>query len=411
MKNFLFVLVLLFAACSGSKNLISIESEEKILMEDVGILAADDMLGRETGTEGEEKAAAYIIQEFEELGLMPFESIGSFKQAFPFTANPHFDATHGHPTGDSEGHNIVAYMDKGGDDYIVLGAHYDHLGMGGPFSLAPEIVAIHNGADDNASGVAGMFSILRHLKDVKMESNILVIAFSGEEFGLWGSKYFVSNLPVAKDDIRFMVNLDMIGRLSAEKELVVNGAGTSNVWDDVLRDANEDLGLQLIKKSSGSGPSDHSVFYRDSIPVLFFFTGQHEDYHKPSDDAEKLNYRGLSMITKLVAQTIDIADDYKNIPYIKTQDPEQKRMSFRVTFGITPDYVFQGEGLKVDGLRSDRPAEKAGILRGDIIIGIGENEVNNIYDYMECLNKYDPGQTVMIKLKRSGQIVELPLTF
>ncbi|MDX1685258.1 MAG: M28 family peptidase, partial [Saprospiraceae bacterium] len=260
-------------------------------------------------------------------------------------------------------------------------------------------------------GVSALFSIARHLKTKKLNSNILFVAFSGEEFGLWGSKYLIDHLPVDRDDIRFMINLDMVGRLSPEDELVVNGTGTSSIWDEVLEKANINTDLQLIKKESGSGPSDHSVFYRDSMAVLALFTGQHEDYHKATDDAHKLNYKGLARITRLTANIVALADAYQDIDYIKTKDEQQERMDFKVTFGITPDYVYQGQGLRIDGVRSDRPAEKAGLKAGDIILGVGEYEISDIYKYMEVLGKFEKGQTTNVKFKRGDNIMMTQLTF
>lgn len=405
------IVPLLVVSCSTSKNAVSYKSEVKTLKEDVYVLASDEFLGRETGTEGERLAAEYIIKEFNELGIKEFESLGGFKQAFPFSANPHFNPDHGHPTGESVGHNLIGYIDNGSSDYILVGAHYDHLGMGGPFSLEPETHAIHNGADDNASGVASLFSIARHLKTKKLKSNVLFVAFSGEEFGLWGSKYLVEHLPVKEEDLKFMINLDMVGRLSPDKELVINGTGTSSIWNNVLDQANLQSKLQIIKKESGSGPSDHSVFYKDSIPVLAFFTGQHDDYHKPSDDAHKLNYKGLASITELCANVIALADMNDEVDFIKTKDESTKKMDFKVTFGITPDYVYQGDGLRIDGVRTDRPAQKAGLQADDIVTKVGSYEVHNIYDYMEILGKFNPGDTTTVTFKRGEQTLNTNITF
>lgn len=413
MKRFSFLLVLLLLiSCSVTKNTVSNESEVKTLKEDIYILASDDFMGRETGTEGERLAAEYIIKEFREIGIKPLPGMKDYRQAFPFSANPHFNAEDGHPTGDNNmGHNIMGYLDNDSESYILIGAHYDHLGMGGPFSREPDVVAVHNGADDNASGVASLFSIARHLKSKDLESNILFVAFSGEEFGLWGSKYLVDHLPVDRESIRFMINLDMVGRLSEKNELVVNGTGTSSIWEEVLEKANKDVDLLLVKKESGSGPSDHSVFYRDSVAVLAMFTGQHEDYHKSTDDAHKLNYPGIAMITEFTSNVVDLADEIETIDFIKTKDEQRQRMDFKVTFGITPDYVYQGEGLRIDGVRTDRPAEKAGLKAGDIILGVGEYKIKDIYAYMEILGKFEPGQTTNVRFKRGDDIMMTQLTF
>lgn len=381
------------------------------IKESVYTLSADDMLGRETGTEGEILAAKYIMGEYVQIGIQAFPSIGGYLQPFLFSANPHFDPNHGHPTGQSIGHNIVGYLDNNSDEWIVLGAHYDHLGMGGPYSRAPEEHAIHNGADDNASGVACLLSIARRLKGMKLNENILFVAFSGEEFGLWGSKHFTDDLPIAQSSIKYMLNFDMVGRMSPERELVAYGTGTTSHWPTLLEEANDDLNLTIIEHESGSGPSDHAAFYNKDIPVLFFFTGQHEDYHKPSDDAEKINLMGIHMTSKLATNLIQEADNIDEMTFIKTKDPETKKMDFKVTLGVIPDYVYQGKGMRIDGVKSDRPASNAGLQKGDVIVKIGDFEVADIYKYMEVLGQFNQGDQTTITVLRGDDQIEMPLTW
>ncbi len=412
MKNILLTLVtLLLFSCTVTRSSFSPQTETPLIKTAVETLASDEFMGRETGTEGERLAGDYIISELKKIGLKPIEGLPEYRQPFPFTANPHFDASKGHPTGENIGNNIVALLDKGSEEYIVLGGHYDHLGMGGPFSLEPDIHAVHNGADDNASGIAAILSILRRLDKEKLNHNILFVGFSGEEFGLWGSKHFVANLPIQKEKIKCMINLDMVGRLSAEKELVISGTGTTPNWTDILNRANEDIRLQVILKESGTGPSDHSVFYRADIPVLAFFTGQHSDYHKPSDDADKVNYEGIEQIAQLITQTIRLTDKAGSLEFTPTKEEETKKMDFKVTLGITPDYVYQGKGLRIDGVRPDRPADNAGIIADDVIIKIGDVDINDIYDYIKVLGMFEPGQSTNAVVIREGQTLNLPLTF
>ncbi|MDX1684805.1 MAG: M20/M25/M40 family metallo-hydrolase, partial [Saprospiraceae bacterium] len=196
MKVLRLLIVILVVSCTTSRNTISDQSEVDILKEDVYTLASDEFLGRETGTEGEELASAYIIKEYKEAGIKPLPSMNGYLQDFPFSPNPHLSSNDALDENDKKGHNVIGYLDMESDKYILIGAHYDHLGMGGPFSLDPEVAEVHNGADDNASGVSALFSIARHLKTKKLNSNILFVAFSGEEFGLWGSKYLIDHLPV-----------------------------------------------------------------------------------------------------------------------------------------------------------------------------------------------------------------------
>ena len=400
-----------FQACAPSKFTFSDDYIFSQVRNDVFTLSHDDMMGRETGTEGEIMAAKHIMSQFLDIGLQAFPSLGGYLQPFVFSANPHFNPEHGHPIGNAIGHNVVGYIDNAEDEWIVMGAHYDHLGMGGPYSRAPDMHAVHNGADDNASGVAAMLAVARKLRNEKLDANVLLIAFSGEEFGLWGSKHFVGNLPIKKEAIRFMVNFDMVGRMSPEKELVIHGSGTSPIWNDLLDVVNLEHNLELIKKESGSGPSDHASFYKNDIPVLFFFTGQHEDYHKPSDDAEKINLKGIVQIASISADLIKATDDYDDIPFTKTKEPEQTRMDFKVTLGVTPDYVYQGTGLKIDGVRKGRPAANAGVQAGDIVVKIGQTDIKDIYEYMKVLGKYSQGQSTTIVVKRGEEMIELPLTW
>lgn len=254
------------------------------LREDIAYLADDRLEGRETGSPGEALAAAYITQRFEALGLAPGHN-NTWLQPFDFrhSANPHAPATEGEPR---TGRNVVGLLDYGAPRTVVIGAHYDHLGYGGLGSHAPGDSLVHNGADDNASGVATLFEIARQLQAADArQNNYLFLAFSGEELGLYGSKHFVKSPTMPLDQVNYMINLDMVGRLNAERALAVNGTGTSPVWEAAIETAAAATDLNVKKHASGLGPSDHASFYLEDIPVLHLFTGQHEDYHKPGDDS------------------------------------------------------------------------------------------------------------------------------
>ena len=391
----------------------SAQNEQQILHDlrvDVVYLSSDFIQGRQTGTEYEKLAAAYVARRFEEIGLEPKGEAGTWYQFFDFSMNPHATAEEAGKTG----RNVVGYIDNGAATTVVIGAHYDHIGMGGPGSLHAGPAAIHNGADDNASGVAGLLRIAAHLKhqSAARNNNYLFLAFSGEEMGLFGSKASVDNPAVDLSGINYMLNMDMIGRLNDEKSLVVNGAGTSPVWKPRL-EAIEVGGLKITTTDSGIGPSDHTSFYLKNIPVLHFFTGIHQQYHKPSDDAYLINFGGLLDITSFMIALIEELDGTGKIAFTKTKDdnPDRKAAEFKVTLGVMPDYTFNGNGMRIDGVLSDRPAERAKLEGGDILIKIGDLEVKDIYDYMEGLSKYKKGDRTIIIIRRGEDTLEKEVVF
>ncbi len=377
---------------------------------DVVYLASDLMEGRETGKPGESLAAQYIATRFAEAGLKPKGTDGTWFHPFDFQfkANPH-DAAAGEPR---TGKNVVGYLDKGAKTTVVIGAHYDHLGMGiEGSSLHVGEAAIHNGADDNASGVAALFYLAEHLKKSKARhNNYLFIAFSGEELGLYGSKKFTEKPTIDLSSVNYMLNMDMVGRLNEEKVLAINGAGTSPVWKEALAKIAVD-GIKVKTTDSGIGPSDHTSFYLKDLPVLHFFTGQHTDYHKPGDDSQLVNYEGMLSVSQFIAQLVENLDGAGKLAFTKTKDEQQQGASFKVTLGVMPDYVFDGEGMRIDAVMDDRPAQKAGLEKGDVVIQIGEVKVTNIYDYMEGLAKFKKGDKAMVKVKRKDEVVEKEVVF
>lgn len=303
------------------------------------------------------------------------------------------------------GHNVVALLDKGASNTVVIGAHYDHLGYGHDGSLYRGKPAIHNGADDNASGTAALIELARLLSQpVCRNNNYLFIAFSGEEIGLLGSSYFVKNPTIDSSRINYMLNMDMVGRLKPDtKILQILGAGTSPEWKSALDGLMIDS-VTIKTSESGIGPSDHTSFYLAGIPAIHFFSGTHEDYHKPSDDEDKLNYDGQVSIMKIMLEVISRLDNKGKIVFAKTQDADSRETPrFKVTLGVVPDYVYDGTGMRIDGVNEGKPAAKAGLKAGDIIIAIGEHKVHDMMSYMQSLGKFKKGEKVIVKFKRGEE--------
>lgn len=309
------------------------------------------------------------------------------------------------------GHNVVAYIDNGASSTVILGAHFDHLGYGedGNSMLRTGEKLIHNGADDNASGTAALLELARILKTTKAKNNnYLFIAFSGEELGLYGSKYFTEHPTIDLSTASYMINMDMVGRLNdSTKTLAVGGYGTSPTWATVINAHDKKLPFSIKIDSSGTGPSDHTSFYRKDIPVLFFFTGQHKDYHRPSDDAERINYDGeLGVINYINTIITTLNKQTQKLAFTKTREAAVSMTPFRVTLGIMPDYTFSGTGVRADGVTDGRPAAKAGLKAGDVIIQLGDNVINSVENYMQVLNKFSKGDKTKVKYKRGNETLE-----
>ncbi|NNF04325.1 MAG: M20/M25/M40 family metallo-hydrolase [Rhodothermales bacterium] len=378
---------------------------------DVAFLSSDLLEGRGTGTAGERLAADYIVDRFRDIGLEPGAD-GSWLQSFEvrISANPH--AAPGE--GDARtGHNVLGLLDNGAETTVVIGAHYDHLGYGGSGSRAPNEMAIHNGADDNASGVAAIVEIARRLTDKgPANNNYLFVAFSGEELGLHGSKFLVDSPALADRNINYMINLDMVGRLNEERTLAVNGTGTSPAWGSALDAAAETANLRLSRHESGLGPSDHASFYLADIPVIHLFTGQHEQYHRPDDDSQFINYDGLADVSTFAVEVIAALDDDGRLAFTETDDESQnQQMSFSVTLGVMPDYVYDGEGLRIDAVLDGKSGDAAGLEGGDIVLRMGDREIGDVYAYMEALGAFEPGDTITVVVKRGDEEIEKTVTF
>jgi aminopeptidase YwaD len=296
-------------------------------------------------------------------------------------------------------------------EYVVIGAHYDHLGMGGPNSSSrrPDTVAIHNGADDNASGVTVLLSLAEQMnrENIRFKRSIIFVAFGAEEIGLLGSRQFISSPPVDLQKIIAMINLDMVGRLDTSIGLQVSGTGTSLEADSLIRLANKVTNLKIKTSAEGFGPSDHATFYGKDIPVFFLTTGAHEDYHTPFDDVERINFKGLSQITVFA---LSLAEEIADLPSHlhfreagpKTGASEGRR--FKVTLGFMPDFSDDTiDGVRVQFVTKGRPADLGGIQKGDIITAINGLVVHTIYDYMYRLSKLSPGETIGVEIMRNEQ--------
>ncbi|RYG00512.1 MAG: M28 family peptidase [Chitinophagaceae bacterium] len=314
------------------------------------------------------------------------------------------------------GHNVIGHIDNGAATTVILGAHFDHLGYGedGNSMLRTGEQLIHNGADDNASGTAALIELARLLKSGKAKNNnYLFVAFSGEELGLFGSKYFTEHATIDLSTANYMINMDMVGRLNdSTKTVAIGGFGTSPQWATVINPLDKKNPFAIKIDSSGSGPSDHTSFYRKDIPVLFFFTGQHKDYHRPSDDAERINYEGELRIIQFINGLItNLNKQNQRLAFLKTREAQAGMTSFKVTLGIMPDYTYSGNGVRADGVTEGRPASKAGMKAGDVIIRLGQHVVNSVETYMQALNKFSKGEKTTVAYRRGEETIESEIQF
>ncbi len=315
--------------------------------------------------------------------------------------------------------NVVAFL-PGSDpqkreEIIVIGAHYDHLGFGEVGSLAFEPGEIHHGADDNASGTAGLLELARllSLQREKLARSVLFIAFSGEEEGLVGSAYFVRNPTVALDKVVAMINLDMIGRMTNDR-LSVSGIGSSPQWEEMVRSANTD-GLNLSLSQASTGGSDHTSFFMSNIPVLFFFTGMHPDYHRPSDTWDKINYEGQARVVAMVERVArHLANREERIAFSRPAQPQGgqagARGGFRVRIGLIPEYSDEGQGILLSGVVPGSPAEKAGLRGGDRIVAVMGTRVQSMEELTRLYERMEAGKPVEFTILRDGKELKIEIT-
>jgi hypothetical protein len=315
-----------------------------------------------------------------------------------------------------EAHNVLATLPGTGilkNQWVIVGAHYDHIGMGGPGSgsMVPDTIAVHNGADDNASGTAALLEIARYLAanspGIASRRSIMFQAYSGEERGALGSSHAVEHSPVPLDSVVAMINLDMVGNLR-ESKLVIGGAGTSSIWKELLASLNSDS-LHLIPSEEGLGGSDHTSYYVKNIPVLFFFTGEHSRYHRPTDDVQFLNLPAMAQVGHLAARTVaDVSARPMPPDFVRvTSGRPASRGEISVGLGVVPNFTWEGEGMAISGTRGGGPADKAGFQAGDVIIRIADTDVKSIYDYMYALQELKAGVSITVLVQRGEEELEL----
>ena len=312
------------------------------------------------------------------------------------------------------GHNVIAFKNNNAATTIIIGAHYDHLGYGEDHNslFTGTEPQIHNGADDNASGTAAVIELSKMLSaSAFANNNYLFIHFSGEELGLYGSKYFTEHSSIPLAQANYMVNLDMVGRLNDSTHgLTIAGFGTSPTWGEVITTANDYFSIKV--DSSGTGPSDHTSFYRKNIPVLFFFTGLHSDYHKPSDDADKINYTGTYKVVKYIYELVGAVNNKGKLNFTTTKErATSTKSNFKVTLGIMPDYTFSGIGVRADGVSEGKLAQKVGIKAGDVIIKLGNYYFNDVQAYMDVLSKFKKGDATTVTVQRGAEKLEFNIVF
>lgn len=392
-------------------------------MENVRWLAADERGGRKVGSAGIEEAADWLQSRFEALGLEPAGADGSYRQSFSVSLDPAGEHGSGAAGARVQAENVVGRIRAGASRVLpgalVIGAHYDHLGLGGFGSLEPDVEAVHNGADDNASGTAALLEVARLLvrRRGDLERDVYVVAFSGEEEGTIGSTAFVNDPPagLGVDAIRAMLNMDMMGRLR-DRRLSVLGGESAEEWSDLVGPRCEDRDLICVIGGDGYGSSDQNPFFAAGVPVLHFFTGAHSEYHRPSDDANLINAPGAVSIARLVAD-VALAVAARDEPLTlvaAAAAPERERMAGGARLGTIPDYAGPADGspgLLLSAVRPDSPAEAGGLRRGDLIVRIDDTKIADVEDFMKVLQAATPGQTASVTVVRDGERVELTVTY
>ena len=386
------------------------QANARALRADIAYLASDRLEGRGTGTPGNDSAAAYIARRFAALGLTALSP--DFEQSF--VARPVLAHTLAPVSLRTQ--NVVALL-PGSDSalrgqYVVVGAHFDHLGRSTDGALDPDRKhAVRLGADDNASGTAAVLELARLFSAHPTRRSLVFVTFSGEELGLLGSEYFVANSPIPLDSAVAMVNFDMVGRLRDDK-LIVYGVATATELPALLDSANNAATapgwrapLRITALGDGYGPSDHSSFYARNIPVLYFFTDLHEDYHRASDVAKKINEVGEAHVVDVAERVIrSIADRGSRLTFVRSAPPVAggSRQGSDVYLGSIPDMSGGGPGLRLTGIRAGSPAEEAGLVAGDVIVEFAGHPVKNLYDFSDALYTHRPGDSVSVVVLRNG---------
>ena len=411
----------ILAACAGSSvtnqpSLGLAVADSTAIRSDIAYLASDRLEGRLTGTPGNDSAAAFIARHYKSLKLnAPYPG---YLQGFVAKSAA---AAHKGDTAGMKTQNVVAIL-KGTDPglssrYIVIGAHFDHLGRSTQFAMDPMAGdAIRNGADDNASGTAAVLQLARMLSISKPRHSVIFANFSCEEEGLLGSQYFVDNSPVPLDSVVAMINFDMVGRLKDDK-LFVYGTGTATELPMLVDSANLRIvpALKIQGGGDGFGSSDHSSFYAKNIPVLHFFTDTHEDYHRATDDVEKINAEGEARVVNLAFDMIKALDTRPaRLSFIRSTRPSRMGPSSsgsQVYLGSVPDMSAGAvPGLRLTGVRAGSPAEKGGLVAGDVIVEFGGTKVIDLQSYSDALYSHKPGDVVHVVFLRDGKRMETDVT-
>ncbi len=426
----LLAIALVVAACRSAPTVTAAPAppDTARIGRDIRYLASDALEGRRTGTPGNDSAAAFIARRFASLGLRALPSgtagcgdhdgrkcVAEYEQ--PFVAKSVAAAHAGLPS-ELPTQNVMALI-RGTDpalrgEYLVIGAHFDHLGRSTFGALDPETPnIIHNGADDNASGTVAVMELARMFVRLPPKRSVIVIAFSGEELGLLGSQYFVDHSPVPLDSVEAMINFDMVGRLRDDK-LIVYGVATATELPAILAAQNVAPAFRISAVGDGFGPSDQSSFYAKNLPVLHFFTDLHEDYHRATDDADKINVAGVARVV-LFAERVgrQIADRPGRLTFVHApaSAPAASRTSSQVYLGSVPDMgASDVPGLRLSGVRTGSPADSAGLKAGDVIVEIEGTAVKDLYSFSDALYAHQPGETVHIVYLRDGRRVTVQVT-
>jgi len=307
-------------------------------------------------------------------------------------------------------HNVAAFINNKAANTVILGAHLDHLGYNEDGNALDINNNIRNGADDNASGTAALIELAKALqKKSPKNNNYLILHFSGEELGLFGSKYWLEH-PTYAGNYNYMINMDMVGRYDTARKLTVGGYGTSTKWANIL--ASIPTNLVTHYDSAGSGPSDHASFYRKDMPVLFMYTGSHSDYHKATDDWDKINYVAESQIIRYVQSIIKTTDVVGKLDFLKTREAAMGRSTkFTVSLGVLPDYAFTGIGLRIEGTSQGKLGEKIGLKGGDVLLQLGDYKIVDVMNYMTTLSKFKKGDKTSLTYKRGTEEIKIEIEF
>ncbi len=386
---------------------------------DVAFLASDALQGRRTCAPGLDSAAGYLVRQLTAARARPAGDAGTFLQHW--TVGSTTGTRQAGIAGCSTMNVVATYPGRGAlaSQYVIIGAHYDHLGTGRFGSLAPDSGQIHNGADDNASGTAAVLELARLLdadrrsRDARPRRTVIVAFWSGEEMGILGSAYYATNLAMPAESVQAYLNFDMVGRLR-EGRLMALGVRTATEWPALLDSANAAARLDLRASGDGWGPSDHAAFTPRRIPVMHFFTDLHEDYHRPTDDAEKIDADGIVRVADFAMGLLRRLDGTGRLTYVDVPPPAPPAVAAsgrpRPSLGTIPDMSDEPGGVRLTGVRAGSTADSAGMRAGDILVGLGEMEIRNLQDFQNALMAHAAGDRVEIRFRRGDQLIRVMAT-